>query len=67
MRMSALEAQALAISSTAICSIRVPVPVPPYSSSKGRARMSCEPSSSRMSHGYSPVLSISPARGAMRS
>ncbi len=36
-RISALDAHALAISSTAICSISVPVPVPPYSSSNGSA------------------------------
>ena len=41
MRISALDAHALAISSTAICSISVPVPVPPCSSSKGSPRMSC--------------------------
>ena len=64
---SAEEAQALAISSTAICCISVPVPVPPYSSSNGRARMSCSANSSRMSRGYSPVSSISAARGATRS
>ena len=64
-RIRALEAHALAISSTPICSIRVPVPVPPYRSSKGRARMSCSPSSLRMSQGYSLSRSISPARGAI--
>ena len=37
MRISALDAHALAISSTAICSISVPVPVPPYSSANGSA------------------------------
>ena len=63
MRMSALDAHALAISSTAIWSMSVPVPVPPYCSSKGRARMSCSAKSLRMSHGYSPVASISAARG----
>ena len=62
-RMSALDAHALAISSTAIWSISVPVPVPPYSASKGSARMSCSAKSLRMSHGYSPVASISAARG----
>ena len=36
-RISALDAQALAISSTAIWSISVPVPVPPYSSANGSA------------------------------
>ncbi len=50
-RIRALEAQALAISSTPICSISVPVPVPPYSSSKGSPRMSCSASSLRMSQG----------------
>ena len=62
-KISALEAQALAISSTPICCISVPVPVPPYSEANGRPRMSCSPSSLRMSHGYSPVASISAARG----
>ena len=66
-RIRALEAQTLAISSTAICSISVPVPVPPYSVSKGRPRMSWEASSSRTSHGYSPFSSISAARGPIRS
>ena len=51
MRISAADADAFAISSTAIWSISVPVPVPPYSSSNGSARMSCSPNSSRMSHG----------------
>ena len=37
MRISAVDAHALAISSTAICSMSVPVPVPPYSSSNGSA------------------------------
>ena len=62
-RISALEAQAIAISSTATWSISVPVPVPPYSVENGRPRMSCSPSSLRMSQGYSPVASISAARG----
>ena len=53
----------MAISSTAIWSISVPVPVPPYSSANGSPRMSCSASSSRMSQGYSPVASISAARG----
>ena len=35
-RISALEAHTFAISSTAMLSISVPVPVPPYSSPKGR-------------------------------
>ena len=64
-RIRALEAQTLAISSTAICCIRVPVPVPPYSLGNGRPRMSWEASSSRMSQGYSPCSSISAARGAI--
>jgi hypothetical protein len=63
MRMSALDAHALAISSTAIWSMSVPVPVPPYWVSKGRARMSCSANSLRMSCGYSPLASISAARG----
>ena len=62
---SAEEAQALAISSTAICRTSVPVPVPPYSASKGRPRMSWEASSSRTSQGYSLLRSMSPARGAI--
>jgi hypothetical protein len=66
-RIRALEAQTLAISSTPICSIRVPVPVPPYSSAKGRPRMSCSASSRRTSQGYSDSRSISAARGAIRS
>ena len=65
-RISALEAHALAISSTAIWSISVPEPVPPYSSSNGRASTSCSASSLRTSHGYSPLRSMSAARGAMR-
>ena len=65
MRISADEAQALAISSTAICSISVPVPVPPYCSSNGSPRTSCSASSSRMSCGYCAVRSISAARGAI--
>ncbi len=65
MRMSALEAQTLAISSTAICSMSVPVPVPPYSVPNGSPRMSCSPSNLRMSCGYSPDRSMSAARGAI--
>jgi hypothetical protein len=42
---------ALAISSTAICNMSVPVPVPPYSSGNGSPRMSCSANSRRMSHG----------------
>ena len=61
--MSAEEAHALAISSTAICSMSVPVPVPPCSAEKGSARMSFSAKSLRMSCGYSPVASISAARG----
>ncbi len=57
----------MAISSTPICSISVPVPVPPYSSANGRPRTSWEASSSRMSHGYSSLASISAARGAILS
>ena len=64
-RIRALDAQALAISSTPIWSISVPVPVPPYSSANGSPRMSCSPSSLRMSWGYSPLASISAARGRM--
>ena len=66
-RISATDADALASSSTAIWSIIVPVPVPPNSSAKGSARMSFSASSSRMSHGYSSLASISAARGVTRS
>ena len=67
MSISALDAQALAISSIAMLSISVPVPVPPYSSANGSARMSWSASSRRMSQGYSAARSMSAARGAMRS
>ena len=50
-RISAVEAQALAISSTAMLSISVPVPVPPCSVSNGSPRMSCSASSWRRSYG----------------
>ena len=63
----ALDAHALATSSTATLSISVPVPVPPYSASKGSPNRSCSANSSRRSRGYSPVASISAARGATRS
>ena len=63
-RISAEEAQALAISSTAMLSISVPVPVPPCSGSNGRPSRSCSANSSRMSRGYSAFSSISAARGA---
>src|SRR3954452_3035037 len=63
-RISALEAHALATSSTATLSISVPVPVPPYSSGNGSPIRSWSANSLRMSHGYSPVASISAARGA---
>ena len=66
-RISALEAHARAISSTARLSISVPVPVPPYSSGNGRPSRSCSANSLRMSHGYSALASISAARGATRS
>ena len=64
-RISALDAHALAISSTATFSISVPVPVPPTSSGNGSPRMSCSARVLRTSHGYSPVRSISAARGAI--
>src|SRR4051795_2605566 len=67
MRISAVEAQALATSSIAMLSISVPVPVPPYSASKGRPRRSCSANSRRRSHGYSALASISAARGSTRS
>ena len=66
-RISAVEAHALAISSTAMLSISVPVPVPPCSVSNGSPRMSCSASSSRRSYGYAACSSISAARGAIRS
>ncbi len=65
MRISAEDAQALAISSTAIDCISVPVPVPPCSSPNGRPRMSFSASSLRTSHGYSASASMSWARGAI--
>ena len=66
-RISALDAHARATSSIATFSISVPVPVPPCSSENGRPIRSCSENSLRMSHGYSPVASISAARGATRS
>ena len=50
-RISAVDAHALAISSTAMLSISVPVPVPPCSVSNGSPRMSCSASSWRRSCG----------------
>ena len=44
-RISAVDAHALAISSIAMLSISVPVPVPPYSVSNGSPSMSCSASS----------------------
>ena len=66
-RIRALDAHALATSSTAMLSISVPVPVPPCSWEKGRPIRSWEANSSRMSRGYSAFSSISCARGATRS
>ena len=66
-RISAHDAHAFAISSTAMLSISVPVPVPPYCSANGSPMRSCEANSSRMSCGYSAFSSISWARGATRS
>ena len=63
-RISAEEAHAFAISSTAIVSISVPVPVPPCSSPNGSPRMSFSANRLRMSHGYSADASMSCARGA---
>src|SRR5262245_13786384 len=60
-------AQTLDSSSIATMTIRAPVPVPPYCSSKGRPKSSCSRKSSTMSHGNSAFLSISAARGATRS
>ena len=54
----------MAISSTAIVSISVPVPVPPCSSPNGSPRMSFSANRLRMSHGYSADASMSCARGA---
>ena len=48
-------------------SVSAPVPLPPCSSSKGRAKISFSRRSSTMSHGNSADLSISAARGATRS
>ena len=62
-RISAVEAHALATSSIAMLSISVPVPVPPYSSSNGSPSRSCSANSLRRSHGYSALASISAARG----
>ena len=64
-RISAHDASTLAISSTAMFSISVPVPVPPYSTGNGSPRMSCSASSLRTSHGYSARSSISAERGAI--
>jgi len=66
-KINALDAHTRAISSTAICNINVPVPVPPNSSVNGNPKMSCSANNSRTSHGYSPRASISAARGATRS
>ena len=66
-RISAVDAHALAISSIAMLSISVPVPVPPCSTSNGSPSTSCSPSSARRSCGYSASRSISGARGAIRS
>jgi hypothetical protein len=64
-RISAQAASTFAISSTAMFSISVPVPVPPYSVGKGSPRMSCSASTRRTSHGYSARSSISAERGAI--
>ena len=64
-RISAHAASTLAISSTAMFSISVPVPVPPYSIGNGSPRMSCSARILRMSHGYSACSSISAERGAI--
>ena len=64
-RISAQEASTLAISSTAMFNISVPVPVPPYSLGNGSPRMSCSARIRRMSHGYSACSSISAERGAI--
>ncbi len=64
-RINAHAASTLAISSTAMFSISVPVPVPPYSVGNGSPRMSCSASSLRTSHGYSARSSISAERGAI--
>ena len=66
-RISALDAHAFATSSIATFNISTPVSVPPYSSGNGKPSRSCSPKSLRMSHGYSPLRSMSAARGATRS
>ena len=66
-RIRALDAHALATSSTAMLSISVPVPVPPCSVSNGSPIRSWSANSSRMSRGYSAGLVDLGRRGATRS
>ena len=66
-RINAHDASTFASSSTAMFSMSVPVPVPPYSVGNGSPRMSCSESSLRISHGYSARSSISAERGAILS
>src|SRR5579871_1742385 len=66
-RMSADVAQTFPTSSIAMSERSVPVPRPPYCSSKKSPKMSFSRKSSTTSHGNSCDSSISAARGAMRS
>ena len=66
-RISPLVAQTFETSSIATSASSVPVPSPPYSSSKKSPKMSCSRYSSTTSHGNSCDSSISAARGAIRS
>src|SRR3954453_11516657 len=65
--MSPLVAQTFETSSIAISASSVPVPRPPYCSSKSNPKMSFSRKSSTTSHGNSCDSSISAARGAIRS
>src|ERR1700757_4852595 len=60
-------AHALAISSMPMQIVTLEPEMPPYSSGKGIPRMPLSAKSFSMSLGYSPVWSISAARGATRS
>src|SRR5262245_12886540 len=66
-RIRPLVAQTFETSSIATRQRRVPVPRPPYSSSKNRPNRSFSRKSSTTSHGNSWLSSISAARGAIRS
>src|SRR5581483_2774703 len=65
--MSALVPHTFASSSIATRVMRALAPRPPYSSSTRTPNSSCSRKSSTTSHGNSPFLSISAARGAIRS